>query len=123
MTLVLAILALVIGLAFAFGGWRFFLILLPLWGFLVGFQLGAEAWMAISPNDGTFATVLSWVIGFVLAVVFAVLSYFFYYAAIAIMAGTVGYAVGAGDQSRRLSAIEHDRGRFMSARDRVPVRG
>ena len=30
----------------------------------------------------------------------------------------VGYAVGAGDQSRRLSAIEHDRGRFMSARDR-----
>ena len=35
----------------------------------------------------------------------------------------VGYAVGAGDQSRRLSAIEHDRGRFMSARDRVPVRG
>jgi hypothetical protein len=34
-----------------------------------------------------------------------------------------GYAVGAGDQSRRLSAIEHDRRRFMSARDRVPVRG
>src|SRR6187431_2085631 len=95
MPILLAILALVIGLAFAFGGWRFFLILLPLWGFLVGFQLGAEAWMTISPNDGTFATVLSWVIGFVLAVVFAVLSYFFYYAAIAIMAGTVGYAVGA----------------------------
>ena len=40
MTLVLAILALLIGLAFAFGGWRFFLVLLPLWGFLVGFQLG-----------------------------------------------------------------------------------
>src|SRR6187431_1578779 len=95
MPILLAILALVIGLAFAFGGWRFFLILLPLWGFLVGFQLGAEAWMTISPNDGTFATVLSWVIGFVLAVVFAVLSYFFYYAAIAIMAGTVGYAIGA----------------------------
>jgi len=95
MPILLAILALVIGLAFAFGGWRFFLILLPLWGFLVGFQLGAEAWLAISPNDGTFATVLSWVVGFVLAVAFAVLSYFFYYAAIAIMAGTVGYAVGA----------------------------
>ena len=35
----------------------------------------------------------------------------------------VGYAVGAGDQSRILSAIEHDRGRFMSARDRVLQRG
>ena len=95
MPILLAILALVIGLAFAFGGWRFFLILLPLWGFLLGFQLGTEAWLALSPNDGTFATVVSWVVGFVLAVAFAVLSYFFYYAAIAIMAGTVGYAVGA----------------------------
>ena len=95
MTLLLAVLALAIGLAFAFGGWRFFLVLLPLWGFLVGFQLGSEAWLTISPNDGTFATLLSWVIGFVVAVAFAVLSYFFYYAAIAIMAGTVGYAVGA----------------------------
>jgi len=35
----------------------------------------------------------------------------------------VGYAIGAGDQSRRLSAIEHDRRRFMSARDRALLRG
>ena len=94
MTLVLAILALAIGLAFAFGGWRFFLLLLPLWGFLLGFDLGTEAMRALF-GDGTFATVTSWVVGFVVAVAFAVLSYFFYYAAIAIMAGTVGYAVGA----------------------------
>ncbi len=94
MTLVLAILALLIGLAFAFGGWRFFLLLLPLWGFLLGFDLGTEAMRALF-GDGTFSTVLSWVVGFVVAVAFAVLSYFFYYAAIAIMAGTVGYAVGA----------------------------
>ena len=37
MQLLVAILAVVIGLAFAFGGWRFFLLLLPLWGFVVGF--------------------------------------------------------------------------------------
>lgn len=94
MTLVLAILALAIGLAFCFGGWRFFLILLPLWGFLLGFDLGTEAMRALF-GDGTFATVTSWVVGFIVAVGFAVLSYFFYYAAIAIMAGTVGYAIGA----------------------------
>jgi len=34
-----------------------------------------------------------------------------------------GYATGAGEQSRRLSEIEHDRARFMSARDRVAARG
>ena len=43
MQLLMAILAVLIGLAFAFGGWRFFLLLLPLWGFVVGFSLGTEA--------------------------------------------------------------------------------
>ena len=94
MTLVMAILAVVIGLAFAFGGWRFFLLLLPLWGFIVGFSLGTEAMRALF-GDGTFATLTSWVVGLVIAAVFAVLSYLFYYAAIAILAGTVGYAIGA----------------------------
>ena len=94
MTLLMAILAVVIGLAFAFGGWRFFLLLLPLWGFIVGFGLGTEATRALF-GDGTFATLTSWIVGFVFAVAFAVLSYLFYYAAIAILAGTVGYAIGA----------------------------
>ena len=94
MQLLVGILAVVIGLAFAFGGWRFFLLLLPLWGFVVGFSLGTEALRSLF-GDGTFATVTSWVVGFVIAVVFAVLSYLFYYVAIAVLAGTVGYAIGA----------------------------
>lgn len=94
MQLVMAILAVVIGLAFAFGGWRFFLLLLPLWGFVVGFSLGTEAMRSLF-GDGTFATVTSWVVGLVIALVFAALSYLYYYAAIAILAGTVGYVIGA----------------------------
>jgi hypothetical protein len=94
MQLLVAILAVVIGLAFAFGGWRFFLLLLPLWGFVIGFSLGTEAMRSLF-GDGTFATVTSWIVGFVIAVVFAILSYLYYYAAIAILAGTVGYALGA----------------------------
>ena len=46
-------------------------------------------------GDGTFATVTSWIVGFVFAVAFAILSYLYYYAAIAILAGLVGYAIGA----------------------------
>jgi hypothetical protein len=92
--LLVGILAVLIGLAFAFGGWRFFLLLLPLWGFVVGFSLGTEAMRSLF-GDGTFATVTSWVVGFVIAVVFAVLSYLYYYIAIAVLAGTVGYAIGA----------------------------
>ena len=94
MQVLMAILALVIGLAFCFGGWRFFLVLLPLWGFVVGFSLGTEAMRALF-GDGTFATVTSWLVGLVIAVGFAVLSYFFYYVAVAVFAGTVGYAIGA----------------------------
>jgi hypothetical protein len=94
MQLVMAILAVVIGLAFCFGGWRFFLLLLPIWGFVVGFGLGTEAMRALF-GDGTFATVTSWVVGLVIGLVFAGLSYLFYYAAIVILAGTVGYAIGA----------------------------
>ena len=94
MQLLMAILAVVIGLAFAFGGWRFFLLLLPLWGFFIGFSLATEGMRALT-GDGTFATVTGWVVGLVVALVFAGLAYLFYYAAIAIFAGTVGYTIGA----------------------------
>jgi hypothetical protein len=94
MQLLMAILAVVIGLAFAFGGWRFFLLLLPLWAFVVGFSIATEGMRALT-GDGTFATVTGWVVGLIVALVAAALSYLFYYAAIAIFAGTVGYALGA----------------------------
>ena len=40
--LLLGALAIGIGLAFAFWGFRVFLILLPIWGFFAGFLLGAN---------------------------------------------------------------------------------
>ena len=94
MQLVIAILAVVLGLLITFGGWRFFLLLLPFWGFLVGFNIGTEATRALF-GDGTFATLTSWIVGFVLALLFAVLSYLYYYAAVALLAGYVGYMLGA----------------------------
>jgi hypothetical protein len=93
MQIVIAIVAAVIGLAFAFGGWRFFLLLLPFWGFLVGFNIGTDAVSALF-GDGTFATLTSWVVGLVFAVAFALFSYLYYYAAIALLGGAVGYAIG-----------------------------
>lgn len=95
MQFIIAILAVLIGAAFCFGGWRFFLLLLPVWGLIVGFGLGTEATRALL-GEGTFATITSWAIGIVFALVFAVLSYLFWYGAIAILGGTVGYAIGAG---------------------------
>lgn len=89
------IIGIIFGLVVCFGGYRFFLILLPIWGFFAGFALGAGAITALL-GDGFLATTTSWVVGFVSALIFAVLSYLFYAIGVAIFAGSFGYAIGAG---------------------------
>ncbi|MCC7165916.1 MAG: DUF4203 domain-containing protein [Anaerolineae bacterium] len=90
-----AIIAFVFGLALCFGGYRFFLLLLPIWGFFFGFVLGAQAVTSIL-GDAFLATITSWVVGFVVGALFAVLSYLFYIVAVAIIAGSLGYAIATG---------------------------
>lgn len=91
----MTMIALLFGLALMVGGYRFFLFLLPIWGFFAGFVLGAEAVQALF-NTGLFATATSWVVGFVVGAVFALASYFFYFAAVAVVAGIFGYMIGVG---------------------------
>jgi hypothetical protein len=75
-----------------FAGYRFFLVLLPIWGFFFGFALGVQSIQALI-GDGSFATVTSWAVGFVVALLFAVLAYLFYIIAVAIIAGSLGYGL------------------------------
>jgi len=75
-----------------FGGYRFFLFLLPIWGFFFGFGLGAETLQVIF-GVGFLATVSSWVVGFIVGAIFAVLSYLFYIVAVALLAGSFGYGL------------------------------
>lgn len=89
----MTIIALLFSAALIFGGYRFFLFLLPIWGFFFGFMLGASAIQALF-STGLLATVTSWVVGFVVALIFAVLSYFFYAAAVAVAAAVLGYMLG-----------------------------
>lgn len=93
--LCVSLLALLVGLAICFNGYKWFLILLPIWGFFWGFALGAQALQAVF-GIGFLATVTSWVAGFVVGAIFAVLSYLFYQVAVALMAGSLGYALGVG---------------------------
>lgn len=91
----MTIIALFFGLALMVGGYRFFLFLLPIWGFFAGFVLGADAVQALF-STGLFATATSWVVGFVVGAIFALASYFFYMAAVAVVAGIFGYMIGVG---------------------------
>ena len=80
------------GLAMTFLGYRLFLILLPIWGFVFGLAFGAQAVQSIF-GDAFLATVTSWVIGFMAGAIFAVLSYLFFAFAVGIIAFSQGYSV------------------------------
>ena len=90
-----ALIAFMFGLLLCFAGYKFFLVLLPIWGFFAGLWLGAQTMQALF-GVGPFATVTSWVVGFIVGAVFAVLSYLFYIAAVAIIAGSLGYFAAVG---------------------------
>jgi hypothetical protein len=77
----------------AFFAYRLFLILLPIWGFFFGLLLGANTVQWLFNGTGLLVNVTSWVVGLVVGAVFAVLSYLFFIAAVAIIAGSLGYFV------------------------------
>jgi hypothetical protein len=93
--IIIGLLAIGIGLAWAFYGLKLFTILLPLWAFFFGLVAGAQ-WGQDVFGQGFFTTVLSWIIGLVVGIVLAAISFFWYYAAIVILGGAVGYALGVG---------------------------
>ena len=92
MDFIIAILAILIGLAICFAGYRWLWILLPFWGFFAGIWLGVTGIQTIF-GPGFLAGVSGLVIGFILGIVFAVLSYLFYFVGVAILGATVGYSL------------------------------
>lgn len=93
--LCMALIAITFGLVVAFGGYRLFLVLLPIWGFFAGFFLGAQT-IDFLFNAGLFATVTGWVVGFFVGLIFAVLSYFFYFIAVGVVSFSLGYGATVG---------------------------
>src|SRR4029078_5179938 len=84
-TMLTTMLALFFGLVLAFAGYRFFLVLLPIWGFIFGFGLGAQSIQAVF-GDAFLATLTGWLMGFFVGAVMAVLSYLFYIVGVALIA-------------------------------------
>jgi hypothetical protein len=91
----MALIALTFGLIVMMNGYKVFLILLPIFGFIFGFVLGAQTLQALF-GIGFLATVTSWAVGFVVGAVFAVLSYLFWIVAVALWSFGIGYGLGVG---------------------------
>ncbi len=93
--LCIGLIALLFGLVLVFGGYRLFMVLLPIWGFFAGFLLGAQT-MDFLFNAGFLATITGWVVGFFVGLLFALLSYLFYFIAVGIISFSLGYGVAVG---------------------------
>ena len=61
-TLLLVVLAALLGLAFCFVGYRFFLVMLPIWGFFAGFWIGAYG-TSLLLGTGFLGTTIALVVG------------------------------------------------------------
>src|SRR5215211_3370627 len=87
--------ALVLGLGVTFLGLRLFFIMLPIWGFIAGFYVGAEGFTVVF-GDSCLSTVTGWVLGFFIGILFALLAFLFWYVGAIIAIGSVGATFGSG---------------------------
>jgi hypothetical protein len=79
----------------AFFGTRLFWIILPIWGFFFGLAIGGQGVQALF-GDGFLSTAFSWIVAFFLGLLFALLSYLFWFVAVSLIGGYLGYAIVVG---------------------------
>lgn len=93
--ILLGILAIFAGGVMLFAGQLVLRLVIPIWGFFAGFAVGAGIFAELA-DERFLGTVLGWISGLVLAIVFALLAYFFFAVAVVLAMTAFGYAIGAG---------------------------
>jgi hypothetical protein len=92
MDILIGILVLLFGVGIATMGLRVWFWMLPILGFMAGFFLGTILIYQLA-GDGILATALSWIVGFVAGIAFALISWFWWYFGVIIAAGSTGAAL------------------------------
>lgn len=80
-----------LGLSLLLGGYYFARVLISIWGFFWGFLLGASFFT--NSTNSFMGTTLGIVSGLVLGLVLAIVAYMYYYAAVVVLFGGLGYAI------------------------------
>ena len=93
--IVLGLFALLAGGFMLFAGQLVLRFVLPIWGFFTGFAVGAGLFAELA-DERFLGTVLGWVTGLVLALVFAVFAYLYYAVAVILAMSAFGFAIGSG---------------------------
>ncbi|HEY5979182.1 MAG TPA: DUF4203 domain-containing protein [Microlunatus sp.] len=92
-TIVVGIIAVLIGALLCFRGYVTMRLIISLFGAFVGFLLGAGL-VAGATDSGFGQLALSWLVGIVGAVLFGVLAYFSYQIAVVIGMAAIGFTIG-----------------------------
>lgn len=92
---ILGLLAIVVGALFCFRGYLAMRLIIPIWGAFAGFVLGAGL-IAAAEDAGFLRSVISWVVGIALALIFAACAYLYFEISIAIAMAGIGFALGTG---------------------------
>lgn len=91
--IVVGLLALAVGAMFCFRGYLTMRVIIPLWGAFGGFLLGAGL-VASSSDDGFLRSVLAWIVGFAVAVLFALIAYLYFEVSVVLAMTLIGFALG-----------------------------
>ena len=92
--ILVGIIALIVGLVFCFTGYFAMRVVIPIWGGFAGFMLGAGL-VDNFTDEGFLATALGWVVGIALALLFALLAYFYYEISVVIAMAAIGFTIGS----------------------------
>lgn len=92
--ILVGIFAVLVGGLFALQGGNLMRIIFPLVGFVAGFSAGAGMVSAVT-GDGFLSTVFSWAVGICVALLFALLAYFFYAFAVVLAFAGLGFSLAA----------------------------
>ncbi|ALG85314.1 DUF4203 domain-containing protein [Gordonia phthalatica] len=92
-SILIGVLAAVIGALFCFRGVVAMRVVIAIWGAFVGFTVGAGL-VAAFTGDGYLSTALGWIVGVVGAVLFAFLAYLFYVVGVILAMASIGFAIG-----------------------------
>lgn len=92
---VIGVAAVVVGAVFCLRGYVAMRTIIPLWALFGGFMLGAGL-VAGAGGDGFLQSVLAWVVGAAVGVVFASVAYLWFEVSVIVAMATAGFAIGTG---------------------------
>lgn len=92
---ILGLLAIVVGALFCFRGYLAMRLIIPIWGGFAGFMLGAGL-VASVEDAGFLRSVVAWIVGIALALIFAGFAYLYFEVSVAIAMAGIGFALGTG---------------------------